>query len=128
MVKKDELDNVEYEPWIVDSGESHHFTDNENYIQVDYKVSEGSVTTAGSETLHIKATGENLKFGQLKVIPELGKSLLSVGKLTEDPQLSLKFKDMNCTISQQGHVMERAVKGSENLYRNGRNEDQEKGT
>lgn len=58
------------------------------------------------------------------VIPKIDKSLLFIEKLTEDPQVSLKFKGPNCTISRNGHVIARGTRGSDNLYRTGRDEHQ----
>lgn len=62
----------------------------------------------------------------MKVIQKIGKSLPSVGRLTEDAKVSLKFKFNNCRKLRQEHVTARGVKVSDNLYRTGGNMDQKK--
>lgn len=77
----------------------------------------GTVTTAGSQTLAITTKGENKKLVQVKLVPEIGRSLLSVGQLTDDPLMDLRFKGKEGTSSHNGEEIAKGEKGNDNLYR-----------
>lgn len=104
------------ESWIVDSGASHHYTDNKLNIHRNYESVTGSILTAVSERLYIEAKGENESFGTVKYVPKIGLSLLSVGQLTDYPTVQVNFKKNECVITKEDKVVSRAIKNNDNLY------------
>lgn len=52
----------------------------------------------------------------MKVVPTIGKNLLSIDQLTHDPYVSVTFNGSKCTIEKCGKIMKRAIRGQESLY------------
>lgn len=59
------------------------------------------VATAGNEHLEITDTGLNNEFGEVKMVPEMGRSLLSIRQMTKNTYLSITFIDNKCMIKKK---------------------------
>lgn len=109
-------DHKDKESWIIDSDASHHFSRNDEDLR-KWKMENGTILTAGSENLVIKQSGTHKKYESGKVVPDIEKKLLSVGQMTQDPKVSVKFQGSKCTAMKGDHVVTRRVRGKHNLYR-----------
>lgn len=56
----------------------------------------GKGTTTGSQKLEIEPKGENSRFGEVKFVLKIGRSLLSVFQLTDNPFINIRFKGTDC--------------------------------
>lgn len=74
------------------------------------------VTTSGSGTLGITKNGPNRNHGDVKFVPKMGRSLLSVGQLTNGPQISLTFEGSSYVNSRNNQIITQRKKADENLY------------
>ena len=104
-------------PWVVKSAASHHYTNDPRHIDTNLKISNGTVTTAGTETLEVTAKGTNDDYGDLKLIPKISRCLLSVGQLTNDGEIDVKLRGNYCRITKRNKVIGIGIKGVDNLYR-----------
>lgn len=80
----------------------------------------------GSENISIKIKRKYDKFGMVKVVSTIKQNLLSVGQLTQDPDIKVQFKETVCTVQKWGSVMIKYLRGLENLYR--KNAESESGS
>lgn len=116
---KEEMEEVnmvfENEPWITDSGASHHYTNNKRNLHFNRKPSKCLVSTAGTDKLQIITQGQNSVYGTVKLVPEIGKSLLSIGQLTNDPNFHVEFEGEHCTISYKDEISAKGTKSFDNL-------------
>ena len=117
IAQEDKDVKVICKPLVVDSGASHHYTNDREHIHKNYETSTGAVSTAGSEVLEVAGKGMNKPFGIVKLVPKIDRSLLSVGQLTDDPEIDINFNGSRCTIKKQDIVIATATKGEDNLYR-----------
>lgn len=72
--------------------------------------------TTRTEHLNIKTKGWNNNFLKVRLVPNKGKNLLSVGQLTTDPKFTLKFKGNNFSITLENRLVAQAIKCNDNLY------------
>lgn len=77
----------------------------------------GSVLNDWAESLKIQAQGRKETFGTVKCVPEIGHSLFSVEKRTDNTTVKVKFRNRRSVIMREGKVIDRAVKGDEKWYR-----------
>lgn len=87
-----QLHVIQSKTWIIDSGESFHYTNVNSPMNRAIKTCSGSATTARSQTFRIKSKGENKKFFQVTLVPEIGLNRLSVGQFTVDPLVHLQLQ------------------------------------
>ena len=103
--------------WILDSGATSHFSRTGTCLQDILPTKGRSTGTAGTEKLRITHVGTHSKYGEVKVVPQMSSNLLSVGQLTDDPEVKLVFQGTECRLY-KGKRLERVIpKGPDRLYR-----------
>ena len=108
---------INVKQWIIDSGASHHYTNDESKLHIGSRQCGGSVSTAGSERLTVSRKGTHTHFGKVKLVPDMGRSLLSIGQMTREKNMDVLIKDDQCTITSNQELIATAYRGSYNLYR-----------
>ena len=103
--------------WILDSGASHHYAKDRKKLHKNCRAHDGHVITAGKENLKISAIGTHTNFGQVKLVKDMGRNLLSIGQMTKNPEIRINFHEAKCIMTKGMKVIATATKGSDNLYR-----------
>lgn len=58
----------------------------------------GRLMTAGSENLTIKSKRQHWIYGTVNVVAKIEKNILSVGELTQYPEIKLQFEGTGWTV------------------------------
>lgn len=82
---------------IVDCNASHNFMKEEKHLHRNRTTHDGNVATAGDESIMVRAKGENETNEEVKLVPKMGKRLLSIGQLPKK-DTTVKFKGGHCVI------------------------------
>lgn len=102
--------------WIIDSGASHYYSSSSMNLG-NCRKDNGTLTSEGCRKLIISGREIHNNNGMVKVVPKIGRNLLSIGQLTQDPDVTLQFSGLKCTVRKGCKISETGTRGQDNLER-----------